>query len=163
MKKSIKYKILDNLPTIFVMLLFIFGMTLTFNHAQAAGVVFSSTPDATKPLELDKKPQYNTQGMVEQQIPVFCGDSTFILSTSAKQMEESQILVGEVREGGAPYGKVIGILSFGHSVERNSGTFFMTLPGIGPEGQSMTCILGYGMNWTFFDDEGNLILPQDSL
>ena len=70
------------------------------------------------------------------------------------------ILVGEVREGGAPYGKVIGILSFGHSVERNSGTFFMTLPGIGPEGQSMTCILGYGINWTFFDDEGNLILPQ---
>ena len=154
---------LKNILGIGLIVVFFYVLSSLLTFAQAAGVVFSSTPDATKPLELDKKPQYNTQGMVEQQIPVFCGDSTFILSTSAKQMEESQILVGEVREGGAPYGKVIGILSFGHSVERNSGTFFMTLPGIGPEGQSMTCILGYGMNWTFFDDEGNLILPQDSL
>ena len=154
---------LKNILGIGLIVVFFYVLSSLLNFAQAAGVVFSSTPDATKPLELDKKPQYNTQGMVEQQIPVFCGDSTFILSTSAKQMEESQILVGEVREGGAPYGKVIGILSFGHSVERDSGTFFMTLPGIGPEGQSMTCILGYGMNWTFFDDEGNLILPQDSL
>ena len=95
--------------------------------------------------------------------PVFCGDTSFMFETSSTLMEESQILVGEVRKGGTPYGDVIGILSFGHSVERDSGTFFMTLPGIGPEGQSMTCILGYGMNWKFFDDEGNLILPQDSL
>ena len=31
--KNLKNKILDNLPTIFVALVFIFGMTLTFNHA----------------------------------------------------------------------------------------------------------------------------------
>ena len=63
----------------------------------------------------------------------------------------------------APYGKVIGLLSFGHSIERDTGTFFMTLPGIGPDGQSMTCILGYGMNWKFFDDDGNPMILQDSL
>ena len=30
-------------------------------------------------------------------------------------MLESQILIGEVRQGGQPFGDVIGILSFGHS------------------------------------------------
>ena len=33
--KNLKNKILDNLPTIFVALVFIFGMTLTFNHAHS--------------------------------------------------------------------------------------------------------------------------------
>ena len=32
--KNLKNKILDNLHTIFIALVFIFGMTLTFNHAQ---------------------------------------------------------------------------------------------------------------------------------
>ena len=78
-------------------------------------------------------------------------------------MLESQILVGEVRQGGQPFGDVIGILSFGHSAERNSGTFFMTIPGIGANNESLTCILGFGMNWKFFDDDGNPVLGGDSL
>ena len=131
---------------------------LTF--AQAAGLLLS-VPNANEPL--DNTPQYNTEGMVQQQIPVFCGDSSFMLTSSIQLMKESHILVGEIREGGAPYGKVIGLLSFGHSIERDTGTFFMTLPGIGPDGQSMTCILGYGMNWKFFDDDGNPMILQDSL
>ena len=94
---------------------------------------------------------------------MYCGDTGFIFETSSKLMEESQILVGEVRNGGQPFGNVIGILSFGHSVERNSGTFFMTIPGIGPNGESMSCILGYGLNWKFFDDDGNPVLEGDSL
>ena len=55
-------------------------------------------------------------------------------------------------------GDLIGILSFGHSAQRNAGTLFMTIPGVGPNGESMTCILGYGINWKFFDTEGNEIL-----
>ena len=132
---------------------------LTF--AQAAGLLLS-VPNANGPLD-DTRNEYDTQRMVQQQIPVFCGDSNFMLTSSMKLMEESHILVGEIREGGAPYGKVIGLLSFGHSIERDTGTFFMTLPGIGPDGQSMTCILGYGMNWKFFDDDGNPMILQDSL
>ena len=131
---------------------------LTF--AQAAGLLLS-VPNANEPL--DNTPQYNTEGMVQQQIPVFCGDSSFMLTSSIQLMKESHILVGEIREGGLPNGKVIGLLSFGHSIERDTGTFFMTLPGIGPDGQSMTCILGYGMNWKFFDDDGNPMILQDSL
>ena len=46
---------------------------LTF--AQAAGLLLS-VPNANEPL--DNTPQYNTQRMVQQQIPVFCGDSNFM-------------------------------------------------------------------------------------
>ena len=159
MKKSIKYKILDNLPTIFVALVFIFGMTLTFNHAHS---IPNTEPEQSIPdTQLERK--YDLRQLFTKQIPIYCGDTRFILDTSAQVMLESQILIGEVRQGGQPFGDVIGILSFGHSAERNSGTFFMTIPGIGANGESMTCILGYGMNWKFFDDEGNPVLEGDSL
>ena len=127
------------------------------NYAQA---IPSDTPTIPSP-EPEKK--YDLNRLIQQQIPVYCGDTGFIFETSSKLMEESQILVGEVRNGGQPFGNVIGILSFGHSVERNSGTFFMTIPGIGPNGESMSCILGYGLNWKFFDDDGNPVLEGDSL
>ena len=39
----------------------------------------------------------------------------------------------------------------------------MTMLGIGVNGESLTCILGYGMNWKFFDDENNPVLEGDSL
>ena len=62
-----------------------------------------------------------------------------------------------------PSGDLIGILSFGHSIERGSGTFFMTIPGIGPNNESMNCILGYGLNWKFFEYDGSEVIRGDSL
>jgi len=156
MKQTLKNTLGISLIAIYFYVLF---SLLTF--AQAAGLLLS-VPNANGPLD-DTRNEYDTQRMVQQQIPVFCGDSNFMLTSSMELMLESQILVGEIRENGAPNGKIIGLLSFGHSIERDTGTFFMTLPGIGPDGQSMTCILGYGMNWKFFDDEGNLMILQDSL
>ena len=50
-----KNKILDNLPTIFVALVFVFGMTLTWNHAKA------------NPREMAQFP------WTYQQMPVWCG------------------------------------------------------------------------------------------
>ena len=115
-------------------------------------------------LEQQEQPKlYDLNRLIMQQIPVYCGDSKFMFETSSRLMLESQILVGEVRKGGQPFTELLGILSFGHSAERNTGTFFMTIPGIGPNGESMTCILGYGSNWSFFDDEGNKIIIEDSL
>ena len=140
--------------------LFFYILFSVLNFAQAGGLL-ANTPGES-PIE-PTTPQYDSRKMVQQQIPVFCGDTSFMFETSSKLMEESQILVGEVRQGGTPYGDIIGILSFGHSIERDSGTFFMTIPGLGPNGESLTCILGYGMNWTFFDDEGNKIIQPDSL
>ena len=157
--KNLKNKILDNLPTIFVALVFIFGMTLTFNHAYS---IPNADPEQSIPdTQLERK--YDLKQLFTKEMPLYCGDTRFILDTSAQVMLESQILIGEVRTGGQPFGDVIGILSFGHSYERNTGTFFITMPGIGPNNESMTCILGYGMNWKFFDDEGNPVLGEDSL
>ena len=157
--KNLKSKILDNLPTIFIALVFIFGMTLTFNHAYS---IPNTEPEQSIPdTQLERK--YDLRQLFTKDIPVYCGETQMVLDTSAQIMLESQILIGEVRQSGQPFGNVIGILSFGHSVERNSGTFFMTIPGIGTNGESLTCILGYGMNWKFFDDEGNPVLEGDSL
>jgi len=156
--KNLKNRILDNLPTIFVVLVFIFGITLTWN----AAAIPNSDPEPTIPdSQLERK--YDLGQLFTKQIPIYCGETSFILETSAEIMLESQILVGEVRQGGQPFGDVIGILSFGHSAERNSGTFFMTIPGIGANNESLTCILGFGMNWKFFDDDGNPVLGGDSL
>ena len=139
--------------------LFFYILFSVLNFAQAGGLLANTL---VEPLE-EPTPQYDSRRMVQQTIPVFCGDTSFMFETSSTLMEESQILVGEVRQGGTSYGDVIGILSFGHSIERDSGTFFMTIPSLGPNGESLTCILGYGMNWTFFDDEGNKIIQPDSL
>ena len=150
---------LKNIIGISAITLFFYILFSVLNFAQAGGLL-ANTP--VEPLK-EPTPLYDTQRMVQQQIPVFCGDTSFMLETSSTLMEESQILVGEVRRGGTVNGEVIGILSFGHSIEKDSGTFFMTIPGLGPNGQSLTCILGYGMNWKFFDDEGNKIIQPDSL
>ena len=160
MKKIIKY-----VTGIFLIVTFLGIVYSTLNYAQAAGLVFSNTPSDPKlgPNLGTPKPQYDSRRMIQQTIPVFCGDTSFMFETSSTLMEESQILVGEVRTGGSQMGEVIGILSFGHSIERDSGTFFMTIPGLGPNNESLTCILGYGMNWQFFDDEGNKLPLIDSL
>ena len=152
---------LKNIIGISAITLFFYILFSVLNFAQAGGLL-ANTPTPVEPLE-EPTPQYDSRKMVQQTIPVFCGDTGFMLETSSTLMEESQILVGEVRKDGTPYGDVIGILSFGHSIERDSGTFFMTIPGLGPKGESLTCILGYGMNWKFFDDDGNSMILQDSL
>ena len=161
---KIKNKILDNLPAIFITLVFVFGITLTYNHATA--IPNSELQPKTGPgskTEPEYPFQYNLNKLVQQQIPVYCGETGFIYDTSANVMMETQILIGEVRRGGMPSGDLIGILSFGHSIERGSGTFFMTIPGIGPNNESMTCILGYGLNWKFFEYDGSEVIRVDSL
>ena len=156
---KIKERLLDNLPTIFVVLVFLFGMTLVFNHAKA---IPNTEPDSVVP-KIEPERKYNLDRLYQQNIPAYCGETNFVFKTSENLMLESQILVGEVRVQGQPENDIIGILSFGHSVERNSGTFFMTLPGVGPMGTSITCIIGYGLNWQFFDDNGDKVIQQDSL
>mgnify|MGYP006166070821 FL=1 len=101
--------------------------------------------------------------MIKQDIPVYCGETSFVFDISSKSMEESQILIGEVRLEGSGVGDVVGILSFGHNAKNNTGTFFMTVPDGGINNESVTCVLGYGMNWKFFDDDGNQIMKQNSL
>ena len=158
---KIKNKILDNLPTLFITLVFIFSMTLTFNHANSIpneDVKPQLPPEAEVP-----DPSYKYEGLIEQSIPVYCGLSEFVLDTAEKMMREKQVAIGQIRKGGQPFGELIGILSFGHNLERNSGTFMMTMPGMGPNGENVSCILGYGLDWQFFNYDGSRIPLTDSL
>ena len=109
------------------------------------------------------QPKFQYEGLLEQPIPVYCGISEFVLDTSGKMMGESQIVIGQIRKGGQPFGDLLGIISFGHNPERNSGTFIMTMPGMGPNGESVSCILGYGLDWQFFYHDGTRIPQEDSL
>jgi len=138
-------------------------LLISVGYSSATASVMAATPKDPDVERNTPAPDYDLNKLITQDIPVYCADSNSMLSASQDVMQESQILIGEVREGGLPTGKTIAILSFGHSIERDTGTFFMTIPNIGPNGESMTCILGYGMNWHFFDDEGNQIMKQDSL
>ena len=96
--------------------------------------------------------------MIKQDIPVYCGETGFVFDVSTQSMKESQILVGEARLEGSGIGDIVGILSFGHNAKNNTGTFFITIPD-----ESVTCVLGYGMNWKFFDNDGNQLMRQNSL
>ena len=149
---KIKNKILDNLPILFITLVFIFSMTLTFNHANS---IPNEDIKPQLPPEVPE-PSYKYEGLVEQNIPVYCGLSEFVLDTA-------EVAIGQIRGGGQPFGQLLGILSFGHNLERNSGTFMMTMPGMGPNGENVSCILGYGLDWQFFNYDGSRIELGDSL
>jgi len=136
---------------------------IVFSILSFAQAIPNTEQKQDKVIPQEEPKLYDLNRLILQQIPVYCGDSEFMFKTSSELMLESQILVGEVRQGGMPFGDLLGILSFGHSAERNTGTFFMTIPGIGPNGESLSCILGFGSNWTFFDDDGNKIVIGDSL
>ena len=145
---------LKNIIGIGAITLFFYILFSVLNFAQAGGLL-ANTP--VEPLE-EPTPQYDSRRMVQQTIPVFCGDTSFMLETSSTLMEESQILVGEARLEGSGIGDIVGILSFGHNAKNNTGTFFITIPD-----ESVTCVLGYGMNWKFFDNDGNQLMRQNSL
>jgi len=102
--------------------------------------------------ESEPTPRYNTQ-MVREMIPVFCGDTGYAFDTST-MLGEKQILVGEIKTNGSPESEVRGFLSFGHNSDNNTGTFFITIPDGGINYESITCVLGYGMNWKFFSKDG---------
>lgn len=125
-----------------------------------AGGLLANTPGQS--IE-EPKSEYNTQQMIKQDIPVYCGETSFVFNISSKSMEESQILIGEVRLEGSGVGDVVGILSFGHNAKNNTGTFFITIPDGGINNESVSCVLGYGMNWKFFDNDGNQLIRQNSL
>ena len=109
------------------------------------------------------QPEFNYKGLLEQNIPVFCGITEFVLDSSSKIMGESQVAVGQIRKNGQQFCELLGILSFGHNAERNSGSFIMTMPGLGPDGSNVSCILGYGLDWQFFYHDGTKIPQEDSL
>ena len=104
---------------------------------------------------------YNSLNAKDQvNVPLFCGETAFMFQTSANKMGEVPLMAGEIREFSIPSGEILGLLSFSYNEETNSGTLMMTIPASGE-----TCLLGYGLNWTFFNETllGNKqILDEDN-
>ena len=74
---------------------------------------------------------------------------------SANVFGEIPIAGGEVRNKGDLNSPVVGVLTFTYNEHVNKGTFMITLPST-----MQTCILGYGVNWEFFDDLKRIILEE---
>jgi len=110
-----------------------------------------------KSLDANEHPEYKEQLEVLK-VPLYCGETSFVFTTSLNIFDEMPIMAGEIRYGARPDGELLGILSFGYNELTNRGTLFMTLPTSG-----QTCLLGYGLNWTFFNDTimGKKILDED--
>ena len=138
-----KNKILDNLPTLFVVLTFLFGMTLIFNHAKA-----EHGHQDGKPLYLD---------LQVRSVPLYCGETAYVFQTAFEMFGEKLIAGAKVKRQGIKEAPTIGILSFTYNETRETGTLMMTIPDTGE-----TCILGYGVEWEFYNDilaEGNASKP----
>ena len=76
--KNLKNKILDNLPTIFIALVFIFGMTLTFNHGYS---IPNTEPEAGPNIpdtQLERK--YELKQLFTKEMPLYCSGFIIILS-----------------------------------------------------------------------------------
>ena len=91
-----KNKILDNLPAIFVALVFIFGMTLTWNHAKSENHL-PPTPE----------PEFDFWW---SNMPSVCG----IKSEVAKWLDKHKFIPVSVsfgRDGGRPDGEIVYIVT----------------------------------------------------
>jgi hypothetical protein len=99
----------------------------------------------------------NYNGLSTQMIPVYCAETSYMFATSTNNFGETPIMVGEIRYGADKTGDMIGLLSFGYNEETNKGSFFMTILE-----SKTTCLIGYGLNWIFFNDTimGKKILDE---
>ena len=93
----------------------------------------------------------------------YCLKPTQTLSAVDTLKKEKGYTAFPITSTGRVGGELLGILSFGHNAERNSGSFIMTMPGTGPNGSNVSCILGYGLDWQFFNHDGTRVPQEDSL
>ena len=63
-------------------------------------------------------------------------------------MEMKNLALGEVRLNADPNNERIGRLSFFYDLKTNSGAMYMSIES-DTDGESYTCLLGYGINWKF--------------
>ena len=103
------------------------------------------------------RPLYDMSQLKLQQLPMYCGDTAFIFQTAFEIFGEIPIAGAEVRNKGDLNSPVAGILTFTYNEHLNKGTFMITVPRT-----MQTCILGYGVNWEFFENFKKMILDMES-
>ena len=88
-------------------------------------------------------------GMLTQTpVPLFCGYTVAIIPHTINVMEMKNLALGEVRLNADPGNERIGRLSFFYDLKTNSGAMYMSIES-DTDGESYTCLLGYGINWKF--------------
>ena len=133
MKKAIRY---------------ITGITLI---VMFLGLVYSTLNYAQATHEHDEGPLY--LDLQIRNVPLFCGETSYVFQTAFEIFGEKLIAGAKVKNQGVTDSPTIGILSFTYNDLRETGTLMMTIPETGE-----TCILGYGVEWEFYNDilgEGN--------
>ena len=114
-----KNKILDNLPAIFVCLVFIFGMTLTWNHAKAE----------------EKDMRDLLPGFWWEQIPAICVDDKSLWGyAQSKDLQPLNVSYGRVN--GKEDGEVVYIVTYWVNVHDNQSMSSVKTPG-----SKYSCIL----------------------
>ena len=135
-----KNKILNNLPGIWVILVFTLGLLLISKHAQA-----------------EEHPVFPDGVMTTQQIPIFCGSGPVVFSYATSVFKQKSVAYSEVKRSGNPNSKSFAWISFWYSEELNNGSIFLTISQTGE-----TCMMGYGMDW-IFDTELLLDIVNNTL
>ena len=88
-------------------------------------------------------------GMITQTpVPLFCGYTVAIIPHTLNTFEMKNLALGEVRLNADPGNERIGRLSFFYDLKTNSGAMYMSIES-DTDGESYTCLLGYGINWKF--------------
>lgn len=77
-------------------------------------------------------------------IPLYCGNSLDMLLLTKEQMGMEYQGSAEVRQAGLADNPLLGSMSFWYNKDNNRGVFYMTL-----KDSQFTCLLSYGMNWSF--------------
>ena len=135
-----KNKILNNLPGIWVILVFTLGLLLISKQAQT-----------------NEHPVFPDGVMTTQQIPIFCGSGPVVFSYASSIFKQKSVAWSEVRKSGDPNSESFAWISFWYSEELNNGSIFLTISQTGE-----TCMMGYGMDW-IFDTELLLDIVNKSL
>ena len=135
-----KNKILNNLPGIWVILVFTLGLLLISKQAQT-----------------NEHPVFPDGVMTTQQIPIFCGSGPVVFSYATSVFKQKSVAYSEVKRSGNPNSKSFAWISFWYSEELNNGSIFLTISQTGE-----TCMMGYGMDW-IFDTELLLDIVNNSL
>ena len=135
-----KNKILNNLPGIWVILVFTLGLLLISKQAQT-----------------NEHPVFPDGVMTTQQIPIFCGSGPVVFSYASSIFKQKSVAWSEVRKSGDPNSESFAWISFWYSEELNNGSIFLTIKETGE-----TCMMGYGMEW-IFDTELLLDIVNNTL
>lgn len=134
-----KNKILNNLPGIWVILVFTLGLLLISKQAQT-----------------NEHPVFPDGVMTTQQIPIFCGSGPVVFSYASSIFKQKAIAWSDVKASGNPDSETFAWVSFWYSSELKNGSVFLTIRETG-----QTCLMGYGMDW-IFDTELLLDIVNDS-